>query len=190
MFQKNELRKIYLEKRKQLSSIETEQKSKKIHDWLFSRFMIHRYTNIHVFLPIKKQNEIDTCLIINTLKKDFPINIIISKSLPDGTLSHCIYDDATVLEENRWGIPEPLEPFAAVNASEIDMVLVPLLVFDKHGHRVGYGKGYYDRFLATCRDDILKVGLSFFEPVEAIADVSALDIRLDYCITPERIWKF
>ena len=44
---------------------------------------------------------------------------------------------------------------------QIDVVFVPLLIFDKQGHRIGYGKGYYDRFLSKCKKDTIKVGLAW-----------------------------
>ena len=178
-------------KRKLFSESEIEQQSIKIRDWLFSRLMIHRFENIHVFLPIAKHKEVNTWLIVETLQKDFPVNIILSRSENDGTLKHYIYDKTSILVENKWGISEPApEEAKQILANQIDMVLVPLLVFDKLGHRVGYGKGYYDRFLADCRADVLKVGLSFFEPVDKIEDTSEHDIELNHCITPNRIWSF
>jgi len=72
----------------------------------------------------------------------------------------------------------------------IDIALVPLLCFDLIGHRVGYGGGYYDKFLAACRPDCKKVGLSVFDPVESISDIEPHDVRLDFAITPDRLWKF
>jgi 5-formyltetrahydrofolate cyclo-ligase len=55
---------------------------------------------------------------------------------------------------------------------------------------VGYGKGCYDRFLALCRPDIIKIGFSYFEPINEISDTDKFDIPLNYCITPERIYEF
>ena len=77
-----------------------------------------------------------------------------------------------------------------IDEKEIDLVLVPLLCFDKKGFRVGYGKGFYDRFLSKCRSDVLKIGLSYFKPVEKIEDVRDFDVALDYCITPKGVWHF
>ena len=76
-----------------------------------------------------------------------------------------------------------------IQNSKIDLVLIPLLCFDKKGYRVGYGKGYYDRFLAECRPDVMKIGLSIFEPVDEISDVDEFDVKMDYCITPNKIWS-
>jgi 5-formyltetrahydrofolate cyclo-ligase len=67
---------------------------------------------------------------------------------------------------------------------------MPLLAFDSKGDRVGYGKGYYDRFLAACRKDVLKIGLSYFPPVSSIDDIEIFDKKLDFCITPERVYAF
>ena len=73
---------------------------------------------------------------------------------------------------------------------EIDLVLVPLLAFDQEGYRVGYGKGYYDKFLSQCREDVIKIGLSFFEPVDAISDINQFDMSLNYCVTPQQVYDF
>ena len=89
----------------------------------------------------------------------------------------------TELVRNVWDIDEPTHD-EDVETQSIDMVLVPGLCFDSSGHRVGYGKGFYDRFLKTCRADCVKIGLSYFEPVDAIFDVHDEDVRLNFIITP------
>lgn len=189
--QKQDLRKEYLQKRKALTEIEIEGFSRKIHDWFFRSIPVHAYATIHTFLPIKRNNEIDTWLIINTLQKDFATDIVIPKSHEDGTMSHYLLTKDTVFEENKWKIPEPsLVGSLQSSVFNIDLVLIPLLCFDKKGYRVGYGKGYYDRFLAECRPDVMKIGLSIFEPVDEISDVDEFDVKMDYCITPKRIWDF
>ena len=188
---KQDLRKEFLRKRKALTEQKVEGFSKKIHDWFFRNIPAHAYATIHTFLPIKRNNEIDTWLIINTLQKDFATNIVIPKSHEDGTMTNYLLTKETFFEENQWKIPEPSSVDSIQSSvADIDLVLIPLLCFDKKGYRVGYGKGYYDRFLANCRPDVLKIGLSIFEPIEQIKDVDAYDIRLDFCITPNKIWQF
>ena len=93
------------------------------------------------------------------------------------------------LVENRWGIAEPVGA-PEVRPQQLDAVLIPLLAFDETGHRVGYGKGFYDRFLAECRPDALRIGVSLEPPVPRITDAWDGDVRLHACLTPERVWRF
>jgi len=96
---------------------------------------------------------------------------------------------ASEFDISEWGIPEPVGGMIMEPAS-FDVILVPLVAFDKNGHRVGYGKGFYDRYLALCRPDCLKIGISLFEPVELIEDVESHDIPLDLAISPSLVYDF
>jgi 5-formyltetrahydrofolate cyclo-ligase len=100
-----------------------------------------------------------------------------------------LYDENTILTENNYGIWEPVNGEVIEN-KKIDMVICPLLSFDKRGYRVGYGKGFYDRFLNKCREDVVKIGLSYFEPEETIDDINEMDVSLNFAISPSRLWKF
>ncbi|HSK11967.1 MAG TPA: 5-formyltetrahydrofolate cyclo-ligase, partial [Phnomibacter sp.] len=77
-----------------------------------------------------------------------------------------------------------------LDPTDIDVILVPLLAFDEQGHRLGYGKGFYDRFLKDCRPDALKIGLSWFEAETALPEIGAHDVPLNYCVTPHRLYVF
>jgi len=184
------LRSRYLSQRKALVPGEVARRSAAIADQFFGERSIQG--TLHLFLPIARQNEVDTWLIIHRLWRDFPaVRVAVSVTdVTTGQLTHYPLLPDTVLTENRWGIPEPLAPTHPIPATDVDLVLVPLLAFDMTGHRVGYGKGYYDRFLATCRPDCLKIGLSLFGPVERITDAESTDIRLDSCLTPEQAYVF
>jgi 5-formyltetrahydrofolate cyclo-ligase len=118
------------------------------------------------------------------LKVTFPLVNLQTKEM-QAILVH----DETDFVENEYGIPEP-EEGDEISAEEIDLVFVPLLAFDKKGFRVGYGKGFYDRFLKKCREDVISVGFSYFEPVDAIEDKNQFDVPLNYCITPFKIYEF
>lgn len=191
---KSALRQQFMVQRRALSADNVERQSQQITEQLFAEFFIGVTKIIlHTFLPIVRQNEVNTWPIIHRIWQDFPSGQI-AVSVADITtnrLTHHVFTPETPLIENRWGIPEPQPSSCTViNSEQIAVVLVPLLAFDKQGYRVGYGKGYYDRFLAECRPDCLKIGLSLFEPVECITDVELTDIRLDRCVTSEQVYFF
>ena len=91
------------------------------------------------------------------------------------------------LKANKWGILEP-ETNVFVSPKNIITIIVPLLCFDQRGHRVGYGKGYYDRFLARCSNSIKTIGISAFGAVENIEDITAQDQILDVVVTPKKVY--
>ena len=146
------------------------------------------YTYYHVYLSIVEKKELDTTALLNKLFNKRK-KVIVPKISNSSNLKHFELRQDTQLVKNNWGIPEP-ESGTQVTENLIDLVFVPLLAFDSQGHRVGYGKGYYDRFLSQCRKDVVKIGLSLFDPVQSISDIEETDIRLDYCVTPDRIYSF
>jgi len=167
-----------------------EEKSRAVAEVFFDNFPLTTIHTVHVFLPILHKKELDTSFIINRLQKEHAVTIVIPKTnFEDGTLQCILFDEATTIKDNKWGIPEP-EEGEMVAEDTIDMVLIPLLAYDKQGNRVGYGKGFYDRLLTTCRTNVLKVGLSFYEPVDEIEDVNEFDIPLDFCVTDKRVYEF
>jgi len=180
---KSELRKAYLERRSGLEDTERLMASHWIFENIQNRFDLMNKT-VSVFLPIEKFKEIDTRFFIGLINANFVVPVVEGEDL-----NHIRFTKDTPLKISPWGIPEP-ESGPSVNASDIDFVLVPLLIFDLNGHRVGYGKGFYDRFLANCRKDCVKIGLCYFEPVEKIEDIGASDVKLDFCVTPEEIFTF
>ena len=187
---KSELRRIYLAKQKSLSGVEREEKSQKIADGFFGKFSLEGIRFLHVFLAIEKNGEIETSFIYKQLWTQFPeITTIVSRvNFQTMTLEHLKFITDTKLARNRWQIFEPTGN-ELIEIEKIDVCLVPLLCFDERGFRVGYGKGFYDKFLSECRTDCVKIGLSYFEPTAEIADAQDYDVKLDYCITPEKIWK-
>lgn len=189
---KSSLRKYYLTKRKTLSHVEVQDKSEQIKDLFFQEIDIETVKYLHVFLPIKKQNEIDTFLIIRELQSNYSeIKIVISRIIPSTfEMQHFLFDEEN-LTENNWGILEPSgETLVEIQPNQIDLVIIPLLIFDQQGNRVGYGKGFYDRFLQQCRPETLKIGVCLEEPIEQIEDVNNFDVKMDFCITSSNIYKF
>ena len=187
---KKQFRKIYLEKMKSQTPFEREEKSRLIAERFFDEFDLTNIKFLHLFLAIEKFGEIKTDFIFRGIWRDFPhIKTVVPRVDFAENLMHSVeFDEAVKLAPNKWEIHEPAGDEFVENEL-IDAVLVPLLCFDLQGFRVGYGRGFYDRFLATCRADTLKIGLSFFEPIREIADVSEFDIKLDFCVTPDNIYK-
>jgi len=185
------LRKLYLQKRLALSESATVQLSKQLSKTSFLCTDLSGIGVLHTFLPIKKNKEPDTFYIIDRIRRENPsIQLSIPKvNEENGLLENYYWEGHDQLRENKWGIPEPQHGIPTP-PEKIDMVLVPLLVFDQQGHRVGYGKGYYDRFLTTCRKDCKKIGLSFFRPIELISPSEEHDQKLDQVITPGRNYQF
>ncbi len=192
---KKEARKKSKEARKQLSQEEIEDKSLAIANQLLrmdtvsSSRLVWDKLYYHLFLTIEEQKEINTEYILQILAgKDK--EIVISKcEFTTLGMTHFLLTDNTKIKKNSYNVPEPVDGLEVPDA-KIDVVFVPLLAYDKQGNRVGYGKGFYDNFLSKCKPETIKIGLSFFPPEEKINDVSANDVKLDFCVTPEGIFEF
>lgn len=187
---KKDIRKEFLSKRRNLS----DQSEKQFNEGILKEFKAYPLTGIrfiHFYLPIKKFNEPNTYPIIEWLANEHPqIKIVLSKSnLQTSLMEHFLWDINQILQTNSWGIEEPLEGIKIV-PEQLDAVIIPLLAYDQTGHRVGYGKGFYDRFLSECRTNCKKIGLSFFEPLIKISDINEHDTPLNTCLTPIKTYYF
>jgi 5-formyltetrahydrofolate cyclo-ligase len=185
---KKELRAKYKALRNQLSENDVEEMSLAIANKVLT-LPIWEKTYFHIFLPITEHKEVNTEFILHLLSgKDK--EIIISKSdFETRAMTHFLLTDNTKIKKNEYNIPEPVDGLE-VPSNKIDVVFVPLLAYDKTGHRAGYGKGFYDKFLKECKPETIKIGLSFFEAEDIIEDVFENDVKLDYCVTPNEVYKF
>ena len=180
---KKELRKIYKQKRKKLSTVEVESFQESIYQQVFE-FDFLSINTIHVFLSIERLLEINTNPIIDFLLLKNKTIVVSVSDFSSNTLTHYLFDRNTKLKESSFGIPEPINGIE-IDPKEIDLVFVPLLISDKKKYRVGYGKGFYDRFLAECRTDVKTIGLNFFKPIDEIEDPNEFDIPLHQVIYPK-----
>jgi 5-formyltetrahydrofolate cyclo-ligase len=185
---KKELRIKYKTLRSQLSENDVEEMSLAIANKVLM-LPFWEKTYFHIFLPITEHKEVNTEFILHLLSgKDK--EIVISKcDFETCHLVHFLLTDNTKIKKNQYNIPEPVDGLE-VPTSKIDVVFVPLLAFDNAGHRVGYGKGFYDKFLTECKPETIKIGLSFFEAEEIIEDIFENDVKLDYCVTPNTVCRF
>ncbi|WP_158730321.1 MULTISPECIES: 5-formyltetrahydrofolate cyclo-ligase [unclassified Flavobacterium] len=185
---KTELRQKYKALRNSLSENELEEMSLAVANKIIE-LPIWEKNYFHIFLPITEQNEVNTEFILHLLSgKDK--EIIVSKAdFETRNMTHFLLTDNTKIRKNKYNIPEPIDGIE-VPSTKIDVVFVPLLAFNTSGHRVGYGKGFYDKFLSECKPGVIKIGLSFFEPEESIEGVFEDDIALNYVVNPNRIFSF
>jgi 5-formyltetrahydrofolate cyclo-ligase len=185
---KKELREKYKILRQELDQNSIDQLSRACFNILFTDFDL-KEKNIGIFLPIKRKKEPNTFLLFSEFSKD-AINYFAPK-IDKNTDEIDFYSISQLnqIEIGLYQIPEPL-PINKIEFSNLDIVLIPLMCFDSHGNRVGYGKGYYDRLLEKAPDKLLKIGVSLFNEIEYIEDVNINDVRLDYCLTPKQLIKF
>jgi 5-formyltetrahydrofolate cyclo-ligase len=186
---KEEIRILYKQKRRGIGVAE----KNKLEDLMliqFQRLPIEIKNSIMSYAPIEVQNEFNPELILDycNFKVENLIAIFPKIDTETDTMKSYIIHEGSFFEKNRYGISEPVGGIR-IFPEDIKMMFVPLLAFDTNGNRVGYGKGYYDKFIKLCAPSMIKIGFSFFDPV-VIDDVSAIDEKLDFCITPERIYEF
>jgi 5-formyltetrahydrofolate cyclo-ligase len=190
---KYDLRKQFKERRRVLTALEVAEQSEAIAQRFFGFFDVGLMTAVHSYLPISQQNEVNTLVLLNVIHDQYPqTQIAVPRVIPNTTdLEHYLWTPDIKLTQNQWHILETNFKFQTpLSIIHYPLIIVPLLAYDHSGNRVGYGKGYYDRFLAQCSPNTIKVGLSFFEPVQLVEDVNQHDVRLDYCVTPTKVWVF
>ena len=185
---KEDLRALYKKKRNFLDQKKSQDLSFEIANRSL-QLNIWDYSNYHVFFPIENNNEIDTKLIIQIIQgKDK--NVVLPKTnFKNKTITNYLLTDATLLTINKHGISEPKSGIE-ISENQLEVVFIPLICFDKTGHRVGYGGGYYDRLLEKCSSNCIKIGLSFFDPEDRIEDITQSDIKMNHCITPSKTYNF
>ena len=185
---KKQLRAKYKALRQELSDDEIEDKSLAIANRML-QLDVWEKTYFHMFLTIEEQKEVETEFMLQILAGRDKEIVVAKSDFDTLEMTNYLLTDNTKFQKNEYNIFEPVDGLE-VPVAKIEVVFVPLLAYDKLGNRVGYGKGFYDNFLSKCKVDVIKIGLSFFEPEATIEDVSLTDIRLDYCVTPSTIYSF
>lgn len=177
---KSDIRAVYLRKREVIP-----QKQKRSWDLLIFNQLIQldSYINaktIHLYVSNSDKNEVDTSQIMHhsllTDKK-----VVVPKVVEDNQLKHIEIESTNNFEQNRWGIPEPVDG-EEVSIQELNLIIVPMVAGDRQRNRLGYGKGYYDRFLE--KSNATKIGLLYdlqIHPEEL--PVEKFDIPLDLLLT-------
>jgi 5-formyltetrahydrofolate cyclo-ligase len=188
---KQGLRELYKQKRAAL----TAQQCLRMNDLLLIQFqqmeLPYNATVVLSYWPMQQHAEVNTFLLTDYLQFRIPgLQLAYPvANFVDHSMKIILVNNNTDFEKNAYGIAEPVNGME-IAPEEVDMVFVPLLAFDKTGHRLGYGKGFYDRFLPACRATCRRIGFSYFEPMEAIPGMGQFDVPLTTGITPENIYEF
>ena len=173
--------------KRQLSSKEVGERSQQICQRFFDAIDLEKVSCVHCYLPMVNNNEINTLLLIEEFHKRGIEVVVPVADFETHEMQIAQYTKSTPLLLKK-GIPEPSEPHF-VEIDQIDLVVLPLAIFDVTGFRVGYGGGFYDRFLQKINDDVQLVGLSFFDPVDDI-DPNEYDVAMNACLTTKGTYLF
>lgn len=189
---KKSLRKELMARRDALSLEQVESYSQEIFVRWRNRFPLRQIAWMHVFQSMDNSNEVRTGPFVDYLRVKHP-RIKIAVPIVDpvlGALRHAYIHDEVEMVKNKWGIPEPKMPVEFVQPLMMDMVLVPLLGFDMKGYRIGYGKGYYDRFLNLLRPKCLTIGVGYecCKVAEGLP-IEAHDVPLDFVVTESAVYR-
>lgn len=181
---KKEIRTLFKQKRFEWSAEEREIASLSICLKVLNHLSL-KGKNVSVFLPIERLGEVNCWHFLNALPDT---NFYLPVVKPNRDLVHIKYESEDQIQVSEWGIPEPSHG-VEVSPEIFDYVFVPLLAIDTKGNRVGYGKGFYDQFLASCNPNCKFIGLNFFDPIDVVEDLNEFDIPLHaYANTAELIW--
>lgn len=182
---KSDIRKTYLQVRNSLSASEVNQKSKEITDQLVEQSYFVDAETVHIYASIKKNNEVLTDNVITTSLK-MGKRVVVPKMYGGGELTHHAITSLDDLAPNRWGVPEPESRFQQVQPADLSIVIVPMLAGDYRKNRLGYGKGYYDRFLK--QTDAQITGLCYNCTLSWVPlPVDSHDQQMDQIITETKV---
>ena len=178
---KKQLKEIMLKKRSSLAKAQAEEKSRKIKNNLFNLENYKKSSVIMFFVSFS--SEVDTHdMIMQALKKK---TVVVPKVANNEIEPSVIVDFKNLIPNNRFGFPEPID-LMKMPYKKIELILVPGIVFDRGGHRIGYGMGYYDRFLKKI-PKAFKIGLAFdFQVIDKIPNEEH-DVPVDMIITEDGV---
>ena len=180
MTDKKTVRAEALARRCALTDAETRCRS--IHEKLFATEAFNRAKTVMVYLSYK--SEVDTCPIV---EKCFASGkkVCVPVVKGDTDMIAVYIKDTKGLVKDRYGISEPSDKSAVADKNDIDLCVVPGSAFDENLNRMGYGKGYYDRFLAG--SDITKIALAFDCQIVERVPCQSTDVKMDGIITESRV---
>jgi 5-formyltetrahydrofolate cyclo-ligase len=168
--------------RASLSPDEIECHSSRIHDLLLAELN----GESPVMIYVSKPPEVETTGIIRSLLRRGTGVVVPIIQTADCSLRLSYLRDLSALSVSTFSVPEPIGKEIPASPESIRVVVVPMIAFDRNGHRLGYGAGYYDRFLSSsCHMKKIGIAFSCQETKNVPADEN--DVRMDVIITEEGV---
>jgi len=181
---KSVLRASVLKERARINSDTWKMKSDLIAEKVQNIQEFNRADCIHVYVSMNDRNEVGTDTLINIILQSGKNLVVPVTNFKNGTLTHSMLTDLNDLKKNKWGVREPVA-IHEIKVSNIDFILVPMVAADRFGNRLGYGKGFYDRFLN--KSDACKVGMVFNEFLFDEIPTESFDEKLDIIVTDREV---
>ena len=180
MIDKNILRKKYRNVRSNI--LDKSQKEEIIRKKVIDYIKRNNAKIIGIYASFK--DEVDTFLLIQELN-NIGINTVLPRIHNNKSMDFYYFTSINELEKNDFGILEPKKENKIVTPEDIDVIIVPGLVFDTKKNRIGYGKGYYDRYLKNINAH--KIGICFDEQIiEEEIENEIYDVKMDLIISDKR----
>lgn len=182
--QKEELRRRFLRYRRSLSEEDYRRRSAAIVARAGELEELQAARTVHVYWPMLAQREIDVRPLVSHLEAqgaEIVLPVVVTFAAGETpTMSHIRHTGAEHLRANRWGILEP-ESGQKVAVDVLDAVVVPALGAGRNGHRIGYGRGFYDAFLSAVR--VPKICLVYDACLVDVVPCQPHDVPMDVLVT-------
>jgi 5-formyltetrahydrofolate cyclo-ligase len=182
--QKKAVRKHFLQVRSNISDQAIHRANQQIFESVIELEQFKSAKTIHIYASMEERNEVDTFQLI---KQSLEVGkkVLLPVMQKDAKLIHCEIDSINSLKKNSWGVPEPVDQSPAENSNP-DVIFVPMVAGDLEKNRIGYGKGYYDRFLKSVSGT--KIGLLFEKQLSTKKlPTEPFDVALDLLITENQM---
>ncbi len=179
--EKKRLRKAMKAERLALAKDDWQGRSARIVENVLALEKVQRARVVHAFIPDEHRHEVNLIPLLEWImsnQKKLLVPVVEGNELISVELTSFHH-----LEKNSFGVREPVMRVSSSLESEIDLVLVPLLAVDAKGNRLGYGKGYYDRFFKRLNSQAFKLGVAFEFQVLNHVPATESDVRLDAVVT-------
>lgn len=182
--EKKAFREEVLSVRVELSEEEWKSKSEQIIKNLVNTDFFKQATTVHSYISMNERREVCTDELFSIIFKNNKQAVVPITNFADHSLTHSEITPDTSLKTNKWGVREP-DSVQVVDVSALNLIVVPMVAADKKGNRLGYGQGFYDRFLNNTAGK--KAGLVFDQFLFDEIPVEEFDVKLDVIITENEV---